>query len=68
LKHPSNGLVDLSRYLGITFWARITGPVSRLIVALPDNQGGPLLAAESADAHFAQSVAQDGGDDSAGGP
>jgi hypothetical protein len=57
LKHPSNGLVDLSPYLGITFWARINAPNSRLIVALRDNQGGPLLAAESVDAHFAQSIA-----------
>jgi hypothetical protein len=57
LRHPSNGPVDLSPYLGISFWAKLTSPSSRLIVALVERTGGSFLEAESTNSpDHAQSV------------
>ena len=52
LQHPTNGPVDLSPYLGISFWAKLTGPSSQLTVALGESIGGSFLRA-----HHAQRVA-----------
>ena len=58
LKHPSNGIVDLSPYLGISFWARLTSPTGRLVIALGDNRVfSSILTAESSNyPRFAQTV------------
>jgi hypothetical protein len=40
LNHPSNRPVDLGHYAGLTFWARLTGASSTLVVALNDGSYG----------------------------
>jgi hypothetical protein len=57
LRHPTNAPVDLSPYVGLAFWARLTSPSGRVIVALGQNDRGWLLPAKSTDPPiFAQSV------------
>jgi hypothetical protein len=56
LKHPFNSAVDLRPYLGIAFWAKLSGPGHRLIVTLQDSHSGPTLTAESADAQFGRAI------------
>jgi hypothetical protein len=56
LKHPTNGPVDLSPYLGISFWAKLNSPSHRLLVSFRDNHGGSLLTSPSIDAHFSQTL------------
>lgn len=58
LRHPSNAPVDLSPYVGLAFWARLTSASGRLIVALGQNSQGSLLPSKSTDPPiFAQSIA-----------
>jgi hypothetical protein len=57
LDHPTGRSIDLHAYLGISFWARLSSPSGRLIVALGQDNGAPFLPAESSQfPYFAQSI------------
>ncbi len=56
LKHPTNHPVDLSPYLGISFWAKLSGPSRQLIVAFRDGSSANILTAQATDSHFSQAL------------
>jgi hypothetical protein len=58
LNHPTGGPVDLRAYDGVSFWARLSSPSGRLVVALGQHHGSTFLLAESTRSPcFARSIA-----------